>query len=63
MTLRIGGKLVEFAPGKNPVAVKAIDQVDGVLQQFITAIRSGEFDRFLAAKRSQKTQASKRKAA
>jgi Family of unknown function (DUF6641) len=63
VTLRIGGKLIEFAPGKNAVAVKAIEQVDGVLQQFQAAIRSGEFDQFLAVKRSQKSQPSKRKAA
>lgn len=63
VTLRVGGKLVEFAPGKNAVEVKAIEQVDGVLQQFQAAIKAGEFDRFLVVKRTQKTSAPKRKAA
>jgi 1-acyl-sn-glycerol-3-phosphate acyltransferase len=50
ITLRLGGKMVEFAPGKTAVHAKAIEQVDAVLVAFEQALAAGEFDTYLQPK-------------
>ena len=61
IVLRVAGKAVEFAPGKNAISVKAMDQVDGALDALIAAARGGELDQHLVVKARQPAKKQARK--
>src|SRR3954452_12376670 len=48
MSIRMGGRVVEFEKGKSAVAVSSKDKLPNVITTLIEAIRAGELDDVLA---------------
>jgi len=63
MSIKFGGRPVEFEKGKSAIAVPSKDKLSSVIDTLIAAVRSGELDDVLAQASKQRVVGKSRKAA